>query len=388
MKETIYSTIILCTLCVCLIYCHEGNEAKVNYSYHYIEPQYDAVRLEVSTDTIRFNLKDTTYNKIRTFNLFQDHRNELIAFYNSKAENIQIYNIISGELSNEISLKQFLKEKIPYETYPYVKGYDSILIVDGTNFLLFDSVGNKKRSILLRKNSKTSLAFFDSRNPPLIKQGIIIAPIRPVGWESKTKEVIQRRALYSFDLSANSFTELYNFPESYVNQIYEYKFRCNSYCFNDNNQVIFSFPVDSNIYVSDLSEVHKAYYGKGKGITDSSIQSVNFNDIKEYYTRDVYGAIYFDPVRRRYLRVLLHKMKGEDYPIKRKERPQSIIIFDEHFQIIGQSPIDTEIDLDKLFITKTGSIYARANKKDRHALNFVRLDYIEQPAQLSRIKYK
>ena len=183
-------------------------------------------------------------------------------------------------------------------------------------------------------------------------------------------------------------------PSLYRENLYGYSFLEYSSCVNDQGNFVFSFPADTNIYETNLTGLNNAYFAKSRFQT-STIASVAQSTIdsgqgrKEYYLRDSYGTIYYDPHHKRYLRFAKQKIRESDYLANKKERKRSVIIFNEDFKIIGESAVADSLGFKTIFITPKGSIYIRTNAGDEQALHFVRLEYsdkVQQPEQLTQHK--
>jgi hypothetical protein len=171
-----------------------------------------------------------------------------------------------------------------------------------------------------------------------------------------------------------------------------------NFCLNNKENFVFSFPADTNIYESNLSDYHVAYYAKSlfqqKPITPLTIADLKEDEIKfkQYKIREAYGSIFFDPFKKRYLRLAKQKIDEADYDAKNRDRKQSIIIFDENFRIIAESEVPTNLAFNTLIFSSTGSMYIRVNSSDENALHFARLAYIEKNdaalKQLTNLKTK
>jgi hypothetical protein len=187
----------------------------------------------------------------------------------------------------------------------------------------------------------------------------------------------------------------YHLPELYQNNLYGFNFLNYNYCYNNHGRFVFSFPADTNIYETDLAGCHVAYYAKSRfhsgNITPVSKEELQGNDAgyKQYKLRDSYGPVYFDPFRKRYLRLAKQKISAADYTNKKLERKESVIVFNENFKIIGELEITDDFAFSTLFFTSNGDMYARVKPGDEYALHFVRLEYKEdpnKPSQLTKVE--
>ncbi|WP_158642731.1 DUF4221 family protein [Chitinophaga japonensis] len=365
---------------IIILSCNETAHTVDNV-YRYTEPNYDLVELKETTDTVTFSLNENTYNVIKSFNIFSQGKEEYISFYDRRSESINIYHFQSGKLLKKIILKSFFPGEKLFKTTVYIRNFDSVFINTRNRCFLFDSSGRLKGSAAFLEDPPNAWAKFENTNPPVVKEGLLYASTRPYVKETSLEALRQWKLLYRFDMENDKASLCYPLPVMYQENIYGYHFLDYSYCYNNRNNFVFSFPADSNIYETDLTDYHVAYYAKSRRQADIILPvskdtlEDNEGNYRSYLTRDSYGPIYFDPYRKRYLRVAKSGISMADYQAKNWEREQRLIIFDEHCRIIGESSINKEVILKSIFFTANGGIYARVNPRDEYGLHFVRLVY-------------
>lgn len=362
-----------------ILSCQEKSHV-VDNRFVYTMPEYDKVQLKSTTDTVSFALNDYTYNDIRSFNMFNQEGIEYISFYDRRSESISIYHFKSRSLVKNLSIKTCLRDHDLYKTSAYVKQFDSIYITNNNTLYLVDSLGKIKKEIdFLIKPFRTK-AFFDNPSSPVFIGTRLYARVRPGVDEKSLSDIKKWRVLYEFDLKTNKASLHYNMPELYQTNFYGYKFLDYSYCYSDHGTFVFSFPADTNIYESDLADHHIAYNAKSQ-FQHEEIKSVSKRSIlqnegsKEYALRDSYGAVYFDPYRKYYLRLAKQKISEKEYKTKIAKRKQSVIILNEYFKIIGETEIQNDFSFNSIMFTSSGDMYARIKANDEYALHFIRLTY-------------
>jgi hypothetical protein len=375
------------------IYSCTGETNTIPSVYKYIEPQYNDIKLAVTGDTIHFILNDHTFNAIRSFNVFSQNRHDYISFYDERSQTINIYDFQTRHLIKKIRLKKCLKTKSFYKTSVYSKNFDSIFVNNVNKLYLLDSAGAVLKTIDFVKKSNYIWAVFENTNPLVVKDNQIYASVRPYVDETSIKALKKWKVLYKFDFENDRSVLLYNLPKMYQENLYGYHFLDYNYCFNNRGNFVFSFPADSTVYETNLRDYHVAFYAKSRFQT-SDISPVNKEDLKggdlgyrQYKLRDSYGPIFFDPFKKRYLRLAKQKMNEADIQAKKKERKESIIIFNEDLKIIGESELPDDFAFATLFFSPNGNMYARINAKDEYALHFVRLEYTPldiKPDQLTK----
>jgi hypothetical protein len=357
-----------------------------------LKPQYDLTKLHATTDTIHFRLNDTTYNSVKSFNVFTENNKNYISFYDERSQSVVIYDLQSKELIKTILLRNTFKNNKFYKTTVYVKGFDSIFVNNFQTLYLLDKMGQIKRSIHFLEDQGFAWGIFSNTNPLVVTKNMAFATVRPYVKETSHKSLKKWKVLYKFNLKEEKATLLYHYPKQLQENLYGHRLLDYSYCFNNDGRFVFSFPADTSIYETDLVNYHVSYFAKSQ-LQDHSIQPVSKEDLEKdkgfvnYLYRDSYGAIYFDVHSKRYLRAAYSKINEKEYETKEWRKKQRLIIFDEKFKIIGESPVSDDISLNTIFFSGNGDIYARILPKDENALYFIRLEYsesIKEQTQLSK----
>jgi hypothetical protein len=381
-NRTRYVT-IFCSYCL-IIYllfsCKDNDRQKT--VLHYIAPQYGNISLGATADTLAFPLDSKTFRSIRSVNYFMENGKAYISFFDKQSLSVNLYDFNSQKLLKRISLQSCLPYlQLGKKTSVFYKNLDSLLVINKLTAYLIDSSLSVKDSVDLKNDPFLAFASFKSAKPPFIRDNKMYVPASPYLSTINKKEFRQWRFLYELDFEKGQSKLMYNLPNCYMDSIYGFFFFDISYCINNKNRVVFSFPADSNVYETDLKDYNVAYSGKSI-FQKEAIQSATEDELKEnmqrpFLLRNSYGDIYFDPVRKRYLRVAEQKITENEYLLGKRDKEKSVIYFDESLKRIGESKLDTAINLSTLLFTNDGKIYVRTKFKDENTLYFVRLDYME-----------
>lgn len=382
-------TIILLLTLYSAIKCNGRSDLKkaidINISSYtnidrYVEPQYSLTGLHATSDTVSFRLEKYNYNIIKSLNLFSVNGEEYIAFLDRQSGSITIYDFKSKNQISEIVLNKHLPASKPQKAVMFCKNFDSIFVVYKRVLYLIDSSGTVKKTVDILEEPWYIQDTYGSSNRFVFKDGILYAGVYSYIDATSWDELKKWRALIGFDLNSERGILYYQLPEIYQKNLYGSDFlKCN-YCYNNRGNFVFSFPADTSIYETNLSDYHATYFGKSF-FQKEKIKPVRKEDLsgmggyKSYITRDSYGVLYFDPSHKRYLRIANSKISEEDYQLKRWRGKTNIIIFDENFKIIGESELDANIQPNSIFFTSDGSVYARTKVNDEYFLHFVRLTY-------------
>ncbi|OQP44587.1 hypothetical protein A4H97_09470 [Niastella yeongjuensis] len=374
--------ILTCGLCLFFAQCQDASRETVKSTYKKIDPSYRDIQF-IPGDSLRFTLSDNSYNEIKSFNYFQDHGVEYMSFFDGRSSSINIYNFSTQVRVKKIKLKKWFKEKNIYKASVYIVNFDSIFITNQKSLYLYDSIGTLKKDIAFEKRND-QYACFENTQPAVLMGTTLYMGVRPWVTETSFPALKNWKLLYAFDLLNSGNRQYYSLSETYFHKLYGYNFLNYSYCFNNKGNFVFSFPADTNIYETNLRDIHFAYQGKSR-FQHEDIQAVPEQAIKndkayqEFRMRDSYGPIYFDPLHKRYLRLARQKINRDEYMAKAGIKRQSVIVFDENFKIIGESELKGDFSFSSVFFTKDGSLYTRVDPKDEYALHFIRLNYREYP---------
>lgn len=363
--------------------CNEKSLSEVNVYQNY-PPNYDFVSMNLSLDTLHFALNDTALHDVGSVNFFIDKGVEYLAIYDEESSLINVYQFNSRQLIKKILLKKYLPNINPYLTTISCRNFDSIFVSDKNKKIYFlDSSGRVKNIIAFPEQSNMEMGVFANTRPLILKDKLLYAGVCPTYKVTYANGLKQKRLMYSFDLQNNNSAMYYRMPQRYRDNLYDYHFFNYSYCINDRSNFVFSFPADSNIYETNLSEINIAYNGRSQ-FQQGDVEPEHKSDLenggstKQYRIRDAYGPIFFDPYRKRYLRLFMQKLTEAEFQAKKRDRKQSILIFNDSLQIIGESPIPEDISFSSLFFRPDGRIYVKVKRKDIKTLHFVRLTYFEK----------
>ncbi|WP_315816505.1 DUF4221 family protein [Paraflavitalea speifideaquila] len=227
-------------------------------------------------------------------------------FFDKRTISLNIYDFKTQKLANTIRLqRKFAKG------FTYVVNYDSIFVINEKRMVLMDSARVIKDSIDLFE-APNAKAIINNETPAILRNNTLYTGIQPISMESSLKAQQRWNVIGGFDLTNGTQKLYYQLPSLYRENLYGYSFLEYSYCVNDRGNFVFSFPADTNIYETNLSDLNNAYYAKSK-FQSGTILPVSQNTIdsgesrREYYLRDAYGTIYYDPHQKRYLRFAKQK---------------------------------------------------------------------------------
>lgn len=358
-----------------------GNQPE----YHYQQPEYATLTLQASTDTINLPLTEKATNMLASSYTFSHNNNHYLSTFDKITKILTFYSFPEGQIIKSLPIKDWLNRRNKDKASVYVINFDSIFVATTIDITLYDTSSLIKNTIKLpNSNSKKRIPEFENQTPGVCQNGTLFTSIIPFLDETSVKEYKYWKLLYGFDLKSHKDNLYYQFSEPYTENIYGYSYQNYGYCINNKGKFVFSFPADTNIYETDFSEYHHAYYAKSKFQT-SEIPPVAVEDIKngksfyEYSIRDSYGSIYFDPYKKWYLRQVKLKMNDSTAMAKFRIRKKSILLLDSTFKIIGEGFLPEDIDFNSIVFLENGDIYFRYVGSRLPFLRFVKFRYDLQP---------
>lgn len=351
----------------------------IKNEYRHLPSDYDSISIFSRPDTLQFELDENVYNQIKSFNIFTQNSTSYISFYDRRSQSVNIYSLTDQRHYKSIGLKELYNNHQLYKTSVFIKNWDSIFIINQFNISLYDSSGSRKFKIEFPKEPYNSAAEFDSNKLPIFIGNNLYALSRNRVDYRSINALRDWQVLYSFNLEKRSVQLHYHLPELYQTFLYgEYLLNYN-YCYNNRGNFVFSFSADTILYETNLRDYNRSYFARSLNqqtpITPLNKQELKDPEmLKEFYIRDSYGSVFFDPFSKYYLRLVRHKLTLEEFHSKKRQR-RTVLILNENFQIIGESVWPEDADFDSLFSTPDGKLYARTKLNNENKLYFVQFDY-------------
>jgi hypothetical protein len=360
----------------------------IDHNFHSATPEYDRIQLIAKSDTLQFQLSNNSYNEVKSFNTFQEKGIHYISFYDQRSQSILVYYLLNQQLCRHIPLKKLFDTRQLHKTSVFIKNWDSIFIINRSTLRLFDSSGHRTVKIEFPTKPEDNVAVFDNHKQPVLIGHTLYAISRNRVDYRSLNALRNWKVMYSFDLKKGTTQLLYPLPKLYQENLYGDHFLEYNFCYNNRRKFVFSFPADTLLYETNFIDHFDSYFARSREqqepIYPLSVQSLKKyeDELKESAIRDSYGPVLFDSVRKYYLRLARHKMTPEEFHAKKAPR-LTVLIFNEHFQIIGESAWPAGVDFESLFFTPDGQLYARTDFQNEYALKFVRFAYKDGQDQIT-----
>lgn len=383
MKNVVINLCTLLFLSLTIIKCQDD---KRNHEIIHIPPSYDSLKFFPTKDTLHFKLAPNTTTSVANSNYFTQNGEGFISFYDKVTKSLSIYRFPSAQLVSVHPLKKWLTTVNLDKSSVYIKNFDSILVCTRDRLILFDTSSLIKKTIEI-PSRPIRVPSVNNDTPPVWVNDTLFVNITPSVKETSLSEHRNWRLLFGINFKNGEQNLYYRLPKSYTQDFYGYSFLEYSYCINDKGRFVFSFPVDTNIYETDLSGYNIAYFAKSQfqlsaipPVSKAAIE--NNKSFEEYSLRDSYGAILFDPHHKRYFRVAKQKMNKSALRARERIRVRSILMLDENFKVIGEGFFPPNCAFSTAFFTRDGRLYARYNAPGDYQIRYVRIEYDPTPRQV------
>lgn len=156
-----------------------------------------------------------------------------------------------------------------------------------------------------------------------------------------------------------------------------------SFCRNMNDQAIFSFMIDHNLYVYDDNKTNFSVYKcASKYITElpqqQKINSIDDNVNQRLIEEAYYTRVFYDRYRSLYYRIAKHseEYKDQNGLINIDNFNYSILVIDSAFKVIGEQVFNNkEFSANSMIVTQDG-IMLKYNNLDEDEVKFALFDVI------------
>jgi len=350
--------------------------------------QLDSYELVRETNRLELVIDSNTTTSNIYLQIFESGQDLYLAWPNRFTNSVQIYNLKNREKTNEI----FLKKEGP-NAVPSLQGF---LILDNDNVVTFsyrdndvylvDGDGNiKNKNPLITKNDEERFPgfkyIFTGSPISLIQDSIILISRMPL-INPKVNRISDdiKPTLVSYNLLAreSNILEL-KFPDIYKRSIHPPEFLYYYRCIGKNGQIVISFPLSDElvVYESINNAQVASYPAKSAAFPNdaipylTSISSSNFetNRDKNLVEASVYSNILYDKYRNVYYRFAHIGLPYFDESAGKnntyRDKATSIIVLDEKFRKVGETPIKAKSILESLpFVLPDGLYIAEVNSNN------------------------
>lgn len=327
--------------------------------------------------TIEFDIKKETEAQSKYLFYYLNGINEFLVNLNKDDNILEFYDFKSKKLFYEINLN-----KNP-ETSPklwgfYVHNLDSIFTLRYRENIIaiIDTAGNVRSKWQITDNIYNSKKYeltAWANCPFYYKDKKIFVNSRIFSY----KEFYDVPSWLIIDLSYQPplLTKTGTFPNIYRQGKDYYAF--NSYgVLNENNQLIFSFEIDPNLYVYNKDSFTAILPAKSRYLDDGfeefdTTQVMDLNYVSKYQIiSGKYSQIIYDKFRNLYYRMVHHKQQHEnpDGTINEYfDKEWSIIIMDASFNILDEIKMESrKYYFNNILVTQDGLLISNNHELNAH----------------------
>ena len=301
-------------------------------------------------------------NKTKKF----DNRNEYYYTFSSQIKNnwlirrkirqenqgLCLINIENGEHKDLILTEDQVRELVRLRGF-YYQNKDSIFLFGIRKLLLVNEKGETLLSIFFNPPQNDYFPILCSNNvfPFFVKNSLYFNKIID---KFPNNDYYKQNTIVSYDLITRNLNELPNtsYPVSYFDKCWFSVDLNISFCKNDRNEIIFSYPISDSLYVYSIDKKRiikkvkaRSKYKKGKTTSaDCDMVWDNKAYYKHVYKNLIYRDIIYDPYRNVYYRIV--SLPKKDYninkPFNSLNLPFSIQVFDDELNFLCETEILNE----------------------------------------------
>jgi len=340
-------------------------------------PKKKKVSLE-PISSVNFPVDKRTSFKSRYIKPYRNNSGqEFLIFLSENKPSIKFFDLKNQSLVKEIFLQKEGPDGVGERiTGLLVTSMDSIFVFSPYQYSI--SLVNGKGKLLRRYslidskgiNKNTGMAIAYSFSAPTKIGNEIFVNISP-DRSIFSSDIMNAKINLKLNIVTGEFEYFNQWPQYFQNKIWSYfcMLFASEYA---NNQFIYSYRMADSLYtLAPGSRKKKAFFAKTKfnlnSVSPFLGARTDSNDKKQsyFFNNTCYGAILYDEYRNIYYRLVRHAIpyKSKDGQINEfHRRPISIMVFDEKFQVLGETLLEKDKYYSNMsFVTKDGLYISNAN---------------------------
>jgi len=367
---------LLSLILMILLYgCNEKNSNQSDFK----EPSY-SVNLRETVEILQFKVDSETSNISSFLTYFgKDNKTSLLFSLNTYINELQIYDLTSGDLIKRIPLEMNGERGVGPIKGVHVQSLDSIFLfplhddrvyITDTSGVKLDRIDYKTPDGYIIPEVRSTLF---SAIPTISNNKLIVKTLYEGNYRQFTNETLSKKNLaYEIDLNTGETTLIpHYFPKNY------WKGGMKHFQFSvahSKNSSVYAFFGDHNLYYSNPITSKLQARNAASKYLDKEIEKLPIEgdreDRRKYYSvSNHYGNIHYDKYRNIYYRFCYPRNDQimKDDLLKNAQFPElfSIMILDKDLNIIGETLFDHNKELvpKNVFIGLKG-LYISINHPD------------------------
>ncbi|TFF37915.1 DUF4221 family protein [Mucilaginibacter psychrotolerans] len=321
--------------------------------------------LKIQEKEVAFKVVDNPF-KYASFSTSND---DYVAFLTDSKVNVYGLNNAVDHYSVNLDFltSPYLKERYGDVNSFCFNGRDSLFVLT-TNALLFLVNGKAEKIVLINSLSKNenykTVRFANLDRSPIYydsKSGRIIGRIYCHVCGQTNKSFYEQPQLAGISIQDGSL-KIYDVPFSEIYQENYYGFSNEVNITNSGQKSIISYSADPNFYIYNrATNALKSISAKGNSDNAIPLEISKSGSaeakIKAMITNPMYTEVRYDKYRKLYYRFLLSPipLKSDSGKYNTLEnKPLVLTVYNEHFKIAGEFPLDTHYREFISFVTKNG----------------------------------
>lgn len=309
---------------------------------------------------IQIDIDSTEQQQSYYYQVFNQDETLYLAWANRLENAIDIYDLRRRKRTSRISFPEEGPNSLPKLRGFHFFSLDSFLVKEYNSDEIYlistpDHQLDNEYSLYTDKKNRSADYLSVTSDCPIVVNGhrVYLCARNPYNsYDDYDRKYLESPLGRWVDLksSQDGHTKFNRYPTTYKSQILPSEFWGFSRCMNSNGELVYSFPIDHNVYVAredsgGSGTTVASHFLKGDQVSvrmDKNKATNELEEIKYKIESEVYSSLFYDRYREIYLRFYRHSGVAqnqkdiygsmEDY----QSRPASVIIADKKFQKIGE----------------------------------------------------
>lgn len=338
-------------------------------------------QLVAEDENIQFPLDSVTSPLVNSI-IYSEENDGKLVYFNQQQQVIYVHDFTSNRLLSQIRPNTHF-----YIDGIYYHSNDTILLMSKFDGMIqmIDSEGVIKREFDVnpyiagrfsgkgKENVSIPMMIGLNNQPVFTKNFLFLTGHKNDGHKQHTNTLTMDRAstMIKYDLFNMGIDYALSYPNPYVKNVhYRHVYRA-----FDGERFIYSFPADHHLYISKIDELHRTEKkAAASRYFDRVFPFSNIDKLQDgvgYFSHQAYLYIIYNPYTKNYYRIARHPIGNFDVKRPPNNIKVSIIILNEHMEIIGESMLaEDTYDIGRFFVSPKGLHFMNKNNKNEDILEF------------------
>ena len=328
---------------------------------------------------LSFPLDSVTSNQSEYIQYFEDGDQQLLGCLNNYANSIAIFDIEQQKQVNTLAIpKEFLlKENISRFLGFHFYDLDKAIVIPKmrtkilkVNFRKNDYqvLDYKLKALKAGKDKSVPFPRVNYSNPVLLKDSSIYMTVHPEGNWNAIKDITTSPVCYQIDLNEKEVPHFLplKYPRNYFEDGPTEPYF--SQCMNDDQEFVYSFFADDNIYITDKSHTQWRKINAPSELRGEFLKNTMNPTMDDYLKFNIETSAYlwitYDKYRKCYYRLVA---TGSEYDADSDLMQQvnypdlSLMVLNANLEVVNETLLDQKYNYKNYFINPDGLYLSLSN---------------------------